>query len=299
MQLTYDTDLVEGAVFLEARRLESNGQGALAARYDRARTRLYSIIDPDLRHQAFYAIHLEWFRNFGLEDHIRRVLSEFPMILRQATVLLLRKAVSKKDEGAELFVRSDARNVAVALRGERFLEPGLDQFLRHELCHIADMLDPAFGYEPNLSLPDAPPTELNLLRDRYRVLWDITIDGRLHHHDAWDLRRAEFNKTFSHLSERRRDELFNRLWTESRPTHAELVAFAKAVRIQARNVPGAICPLCRFPTFEWAGDKTLGAAVVAGIQVHFPGWAREHGCCARCAELYSLNPLEQPATLYV
>jgi hypothetical protein len=51
--------------------------------------------------------------------------------------------------------------------------------LRHELMHVADMLDPAFGYERSLPTSDDGPSADNIVRDRYRVLWDVTIDGRL------------------------------------------------------------------------------------------------------------------------
>jgi len=48
--------------------------------------------------------------------------------------------------------------------------------------HLADMLDPAFGYERNLSAAADGPSAENIVRDHYRVLWDVTIDGRLARH---------------------------------------------------------------------------------------------------------------------
>ena len=292
MKLQYDADLVEGVAFLEARRLNS----VLSYRYDSARSKIYDVVDPDERTLAFYQFHEKWFREFGFEDRLLAVLRQFPLIRNRAATLLLRKAVSKKDEGAELFVRPDANNVVMALRAERFIgDPTLDQFLRHEFCHIADMLDESFGYEPDLSLPDAPPAELSLLRDRYRVLWDITIDGRLKHDGEKAKRFAEFTRAFLGRSA----EVCERLWTGARPTHAELVALATMARLEAHNEPGGSCPLCRFPTFQWSGAEVLTPTVVEAVRQHFPQWTRARGCCARCAELYAMKPLEQPATLYV
>lgn len=282
MNLTYDSDLIEGVVFLESRRLP----GLLAQRYHRARTKLYALPEDD-RADAFFQFHLDWFRSLGLEDRVLSALKQFPIIRQRAATLLVRKAVSKKDEGAELFVRADANNVAVALRSERFFEPGFEQWLAHELCHISDMLDPSFAYEPEIRLPDAPPAELDLLRERYRVLWDITIDGRLNQERP--KRLAEFQKAMPALSEKRFDELWSK-----RPSHPELVALAKSVLVRAVKTPGAPCPLCKFPTFVWADAPPVG-----NIRQDFPHWLPEHGCCARCAELYSMHPLEQPATLFV
>ncbi len=287
MNLVYDNDLVEGVVFLEARRLERNGQSLLVARYERQRTKLYDMADEDARNAAFFELHLKWFRDFGCEERMLAALKEFPLIRQRAATLLVRKAVSKKDEGAELFVRPDARNVAVAFRCERLFDPVFDQFLRHELCHISDMLDETFAYEPAITLADAPPAELDLLRDRYRVLWDITIDGRLNHERS--ARLAEFRKALPTLSEK----IFNELWS-ARPSHPELVVLAKSVLMRTVKTPGASCPLCKFPTFAWADKPAVDA-----IRRDFPRWRPEDGCCARCAELYSTRQLEQPATLFI
>jgi len=41
------------------------------------------------------------------------------------------------------------------------------------------MLDPAFGYSPTLDLPGLNAAEQRLARERFRLLWDIAIDGRL------------------------------------------------------------------------------------------------------------------------
>lgn len=288
MQLQYDADLIENVVFLETRRLEHNGQALLVARYDRQRSKLYAIADEDARQSAFFELHLKWFRDFGLEDQLLAALKQFPLIRERVVSLLIRKATGKKDEGAELFVRPDARNVAVAFLCERLFEPGFGQFLRHELCHISDMLDESFAYEPEITLAGAPPAELDLLRERYRVLWDITIDGRLNHNRP--ARLAEFQKALPTLSE----TTFDELWA-ARPSHPELVALAKSVLVRASNSPGAPCPLCKFPTFQWAAPTEMSAA----IHDHFPQWSPAQGCCARCAELYAVKPLEQPATLFV
>lgn len=280
MQLHYDAELVEAVVFLESRRMPA----LLAERYDRARTKLYALPE-DERDAAFFQLHLKWFRDLAFEDKILAVLKQFPIITGNTATLLIRRSITKKDEGAELFVRPDAKNVAIALQSERIFEPCFESWLAHELCHISDMLDPSFAYEPEIRLPDAPPAELDLLRERYRVLWDVTIDGRLNQNKP--ARLAEFQKVMPGAGN------FEQLWS-ARPVHPELVALAKSVLVRAEKTPGAPCPLCKFPTFVWAD-----APPVANIRADFPRWLPAHGCCARCAELYSMQPQEQPATLFV
>jgi hypothetical protein len=295
MNLIYDAELLEGIVFLEARRLERNGQGLLAKRYERDRLRAYEQTDSDARDTAFFQLHLKWFRDLALEGRLLDAVRRFPIIQQTATTLLIRKSITHKDEGAELFVRPDAKNVAIALCSERFFEPGFGQWLGHELCHISDMLDPAFGYAPEITLLDAPPAELNLLRERYRVLWDITIDGRLKHESEKAKRRAECAKALATVSADR----FEKLWNGPRPSHVELVALAQSVRVVVANEPGGPCPLCKFPTFAWATTGDFSEAIIAGIQQDFPRWLPAHGACLRCVELYSTRQLEQPATLYI
>lgn len=287
MNLTYDADLIESLVFLETRRLAGNGQGLLVARYDRHRSRLYAIADEEERNNAHFELNLKWFRELGLEDRLLAPLREFPLIRDRAATLLIRKVTGHKDEGAELFVRPDARNVALAFRSEQFFAPAFPAFLRHEFCHISDLLDDAFAYEPDIHLPDAPPAELDLLRERYRILWDITIDGRLRQHR--DLRWAEFQRALPSLPA----TVFERLW-QTRPAHAELVALAKSVLTRRAPTPGAPCPLCQFPTFVWASSPPVTA-----IQAQYPRWRPADGCCARCAELFASQPMELPATLYL
>lgn len=298
MQLRYDGHLLESVVFLEARRLEQTAQAALAARYHARRSALYDLPDPDQRSDGFFKLHVEWFREMGFEARVLAAAKTFPLVEQRATSLMLRKAVTPKEEGAELFVRPDANNVVVAIRGERFQEEGLDGFLRHEFCHVSDMLDETFGYEPRIELPGAPPTEVNLLRDRYRVLWDITIAGRLGLEAERGARWQELSRAFSTLPPERQRGLFDRLWRE-RPAHGELVGIAKSSHARAARTPGGSCPLCRFPTFDWADADGLGSATTAAIQAHFPNWRPEDGCCGRCAELYSASTMAQPPTLFV
>jgi hypothetical protein len=298
MQLRYDGHLLESVVFLEARRLEQTAQAALAVRYHTQRAALYDLPDPDQRSDGFFKLHLDWFRQMGFEARVLAAAKAFPLIEQRATSLMLRKAVTNKEEGAEMFVRPDAKNVVVALRGERFQEDNLDGFLRHEFCHVSDMLDEAFGYEPRIELPGAPPTETALLRDRYRVLWDITIAGRLGLEAERDARWQEFSRAFSTLPEDRRRELFDRLWRERLP-HRELVEISKSSHTRAARTPGGACPLCKFPTFDWAGGTELGPEIVGAIQQQFRAWRREDGCCARCAELYAMARMEMPATLFI
>jgi hypothetical protein len=78
MQLRYDEDFVEAAVFLCASGRRKGVPALQISRFHRQREKPYSIADPDDRNAAFFRVHLDWFREWGLEADLRAVLAEFP-----------------------------------------------------------------------------------------------------------------------------------------------------------------------------------------------------------------------------
>jgi hypothetical protein len=212
----------------------------------------------------------------------------------------------KKDEGAELYVSTETgRAGVVAFRPERFERlPGLERFLRHEFTHVQDMLDPAFGYSPRLDLPGQNAAQQRLTRERYRLLWDITIDGRLSRASAagcslQQQHRADFDRAFGFWAETKRDEVFTDLWNDPHPRHTALLAIAadpRGIKAAHEPAPGAPCPLCGFSTFEWAATETLSAAA-ARIQSEFSDWTPERGACRRCVEIYKVLCAQSAAAL--
>jgi len=307
--IEWDPCLVEEAVlrFAETRHVPGfRGQ----------RNRLYEIQDPEQREAAFRQFHSDWFERLDLGKGIWQALREQPLIPMRTRTCIVVHARGSRDEGADLFVSPDGkgtgqtegRTVAIRLDPQRMLEEErLLAFLRHELFHIADMLDPGFGYEPRLPTGELGPTHERLLQDRYRVLWDIYIDGRLVRKN-WapssvrDRRLQEFTKTFPMLADRI-EEAFSRFFYGTSLTHAGLVSFAINPALLSPASPclplclspslkeahhaGTRCPLCGFPTyaFEQQPDR-LPSELVARIRTDFPAWSPTLGLCQQCADLY-------------
>ncbi|MBI4537366.1 MAG: hypothetical protein HY712_05360 [candidate division NC10 bacterium] len=230
------------------------------------------------------------------------------------------------NEGAELFVcpggegtgETTRRSVGIRLLPQSLLDPEtLLAFLRHELFHIGDMLAPAFGYEPRLPRAALGPAHEGLVQDRYRVLWDTYIDGRLAGQgrapaSIREARLREFLRTFGMLGGQA-VEAFARFFSSGPLTHSALVAFATAPLaavdapsgalapspVAARSLAsGSRCPLCGFPTraFETHPDQ-LPPAVVDRIRVSFPTWTPSCGLCQQCADLYSSGASRAPGPL--
>ena len=291
MHLRYDDDFVEAAVFIAASGQRAGVPPLQIRRFHGARERCYTLGDPDERNAAFFKLHLDWFREWGLEKLLLGLLDEFPLIAPALNTLAFRKSPSRKDEAAELYVSAESgRSVVVAMRPERFQrDDSVRYFLRHEFVHLNDMLDPVFGYVPSLRLEGSRPSRQPIIRERYRLLWDITIDGRLGREPEYARHRALFESAFSFWPEARRHEIFTTLWTTGVPRHHELLSLASDPRDLShadRPLPGGSCPLCGFSTFAWADTEGLGEPMRAAIEREFPGWSPAQGACARCAEVY-------------
>ena len=292
-RIAYDAVLVEESVLLAERRLSP----AEAATFRAERDRIYDVGDPDEREARFEELHGRFFIQLGLDRPLHEVLTDRPELLLHARGCRVLPAISRQEEMADVRVEVGAPagvppTIVVRLRPQSLLDQGaLPTLLRRELLHVADMLDPAFGYLRELPGIDTDPAMMNLLRERYRVLWDVTIDGRLCRGGllgtrARAARLSEFARTFPMLGESA--ELAFAPWFEGpRPTHGAIVAF-----IQEPLGPGtadeARCPLCRLPARALErGREGLDPRVLRAIERDQPAWRPEHGRCARCSEIYA------------
>ena len=296
IRLTYDPELVEETV-LQAER----AMPLLEARaFRRERNRLYRIADPERREAAFRSLHLGWFTRIGCHESIGTVVAACEDVAGRLDEGRVLRAVARHDEGADLVDHVatgavDERPILVLrLRPATVLDPDrVRALLHHDLMHVADMLDPAFGYARSLPSSADGPSGDNIQRDRYRVLWDVTIDGRrarrgLADPRLRDARREEFAATFAMLGDEGPhafDDWFDRI----EPTHAALVAFAQAPNGEGSTNPADAgrCPLCHFPVAALdPRPGRLSAAGQAMIRADYPAWRPGQGLCAQCLDLY-------------
>jgi len=268
--------------------------------FRRGRTRLYER-PLEEREAAFASFHLEWFKTLGLEQQLRNPLEELPILAEHCSRCAVSRARNRDDQGADLLVDDavpsrEGRTVAVRLLPIAFADPDwLLSFLRFELLHVADMIDPQFGYEPRFGSSLPGPCHEQLLRDRYRVLWDVRIAGLLARRGAADSAlvdrvRETFFRCFPMLTPEEAERVIAKLFAGEWRTHAELVAFAVAPggrAERARLAPGMRCPLCRFPTYApEPAPEQLPSEVIEQVRADFPDWHPSDGLCIQCADLY-------------
>jgi hypothetical protein len=303
MQLRYDEDFVEAAALVCSSGRRPGIAPLQIVRFQRERERLYSILDPYERNTAFCRLHLDWFREWSLEKLLTDVLQEFALLPGLLKTLVFRKARGKRDEGAELYVNEAGdRTGVVSMRPEHLEEEHrVTVYLRHELSHLQDMVDPAFGYAPELAVPQASVSQQRLARERYTVLWDTSIDGRLTGSGRPTIanqqrRWIEFTNTFGFWPAGEQERVFNSIWNDPAPNHQALEALVcdpRQVHSSAGPQPGGLCPLCGFPTFAWAAPAALGETVCAAIGREFPHWSPEQGSCGRCLEVFRCQQLAE------
>jgi hypothetical protein len=189
--IEYERDLVEEAVLLAVAGRDAE------AEFRAGRDATYAVAEPDEREARFAELHAEWFASLDLGRPVRLALDELPVLADRARAAMVGRARSRREEGADLLVPrgaadlhsrivADARGadgsptVAIRLRPDRFRDPGaLLAFLRRELLFVADMLDPEFGYTPDLPANLVESAPRRLLEERYRFLWETWVAGRL------------------------------------------------------------------------------------------------------------------------
>ena len=204
---------------------------------------LYVIADAEAREAAFVALHARWFQRLGCDRPLHEALAERPEVAGACGRCVVARAGSTRAEAADLLMAPPVRpTLLVRITPARLgVRERTLAFLRPELLHVADMLDPDFGYEPRLASTHDPALREGRRAERYRVLWDTYVDGRLVAGARAPAtlrgeRLAEFRQAFPELGQQA-EAAFQRFFDARRRTHAELVAFATNADEGARLAP--------------------------------------------------------------
>ena len=303
--------LMEEAVWSKMRRHHPAGKA-----FDHERASIYGETDIELRHAVFGRFFASWFRKLELDAPVRTALADSSEMLRAVDRCLVGPGCNSSPGGAELFVAGTAKStIVISILPELLCDVDAAlRFLRRELTHITDMLDPGFHYEPRLPRQPAGPAHDRILQDRYRILWNCSIDGRLVRRgrlpeSARASRSVEFRHYFACLGEHV-DTCFKRVFAGPRPSHTDLVDLARnpevgfGLRLE-RPPSRHQCSLCGFPTFSFEpAPETMADDVLGAIRSDFPGWTSERGLCRQCADLYRsrgllTGPLKLPGNIII
>ena len=307
LNILYDPYMVEEIVFSKLREIEGTGNMELYEQYHNLSDRIYELDDEDERSDGFVELNKEFFNTLGFSEVVRGVVNEFPEFHEKIEEIHIRKPTTMIEVGSDLV--DERRKAVIRLFPEQFMDiTHLRKFIRHELMHVVDMLGEKFGYKEGKLAK--LPVEETIVREKYKLFWDIFIDSRLEKRGketvrSKDERFGEFEKLYARLPADGKKAVFEGLWKEENLTHDKAVElakdFTKLVAVyggtlqegvkEAKKVliPGSPCPLCSFPTFNWLDTASLDEQIIRLIKADFPDWQIYDGICDRCAECYTVR----------
>ena len=304
MFLSFNDALCEAVVESEFQYKVSNDDFRLTASFRKQVDAIYAEVPPRKREASFFVLYRRYFAELGYPARVKKILAEFDDEGDLPSECYFARTFRDEEESAQL--SEDGSRLGVQIKVETLRDPERCAYLlRHELTHILDILDPAFEYDTSRPLSEVSPSEESLFRDRYRTLWDLSVDGRLQRkgflsQDLRERRSAEFQTLFPNLDGQAAEQVFTALWSGPRPSNTDLrqmvtgaAALCSVLKIAVgisdesephpTFSPGSLCPLCRFPTHEWAETTEHFSQQVKS---EYPGWKPSQGICSQCANRY-------------
>jgi hypothetical protein len=320
--LEFDPALMETVVMRAITNQLPGPAGFDAKSFHRESDPLYRIADLGERAAQFRDLFARWFRRGQFDVPFADALAELPDVATHMARTTVTSAASRAAERADLAVGPAGKLVEVcdpasqqkhwlgiSIQPSRLLDrPLLRRWLRHELWHVRDMLDPAFEYRREDLTPDSGPGERlpqRVVQDRYALLWSLSIDARIERSGLLPLnskeeRQARLAGAFPGLNAAQYSNVLETIGDQRCLLHPELLELARWPRkligenadAAAFNKPirGSACPLCRFPTFVWADlARPTASSVVTAIQQAYPTWTPDLGICHTCFDLFSIR----------
>ncbi len=308
MLVEYDPNLVEHAVF-EASRQDPR----IEAELHRATDPLYNLDDTRERNAAFHKTYMQFFQRLRLDHVVSRLLAERPVLKELIQQCIVRKVLGEKQELAELYVKPDGENgagnpdgrdsrtIQIHACARSLWKPTLFcSKMRRELLQIADMVDQRFGYQKDSLIGGLP--RQNLIRDRYRILWDAYAQSRLmregYRDDDAQVRLAtQFKRVFSLSPSQIVKPALEKVLAQDTLTHDDLMRWATWPKqlfglqshrdLDEQAAAGEPCPVCGCSTFDWYQRSAINSTMKCSIQRDFPEWHADEDICRQCAEIYS------------
>ena len=231
LEIVYDQQLVDDIVYKGLAKQEASGDLALYKEYHEKRDAIYEM-EEESRPRKFRELDSDFFNRLGCDVYIKEIFDEYPDIKEKIESVHVRRATTRQNEGSN--VVDEGRKVIIRLYPEIFIE-GINEIrrvIRHELMHVSDMMNSKFEYDVKEEFSPSPMEE-RIMRDRYRLFWDISVDGRLVNKGlettaTRDERKREFDSFFSKIPEDSRDLIFTKMWVAEEPmAHDTMVELSK------------------------------------------------------------------------
>jgi hypothetical protein len=327
MDIRFQPALLQEVIDSFIEKTEREGDPTYYKEFHELADPIYEKYTLEDREPEFKKLYQYLFGTWGFSDIISAAFNEYPILKERVGIVLVKGVLKEAEEGVDIlrkwgaveqdlakqFEQKGLKGVGIKLIPRRFYDPALSRYCRHELMHVADMLDPEFGYDPDTKVGQNPGEE-TLILQRYRVLWSLHVDSRLERAGKETMlpkqdRFKEFRSWYRKIPPPQLKSVFEGLWQTDTFNHSELVEMAtdtlrvmdRAIDVEGGEVPetqnkvmlmpGFPCPLCRFPTYSWVEDLDTNVEeyVLDFIRENHPGWDVQYGACDRCVEVYKLR----------
>lgn len=283
----------------------------------------YALEPGEERERVFRQVFALLFDRLGFNRPVPAALEPFPC-LADLEGRLVRPAQPRDGVIVELWEQREHRGEGIpaflvaSVPPEWFRDPAaLIRALLPGMQRAADLMSDDFGFRREGRVLGSRGVD-QAIRRVYDAVWDLSArarlarDGRLQPVDlegeAGTLAgtaRSPVARAIVGFCEIRRppthddllgiaDRIVSARTVDRRDTTLDLARGQRPERRTHRSTYERRCPLCRFPTCEWASTEAL-QAVAEIIRQDDPSWSPQVGACAHCAERYVL--LGQPSPL--
>ena len=298
----FSVKLIETTVQLQLQR-----QTDLKKLYHRKADFIYEEYDVSERQQEFEKLDWSFFHRLGIPGRLDEEVRKFPIITEHVSNIVVSVATQQADETADLLDHCDEQ-MLISICPETLVDWNIRRrYLLNELLHVADMLDPAFLYERK-KLGNSPSEE-EIVRQRFSLLWRIYVDGRLEHQGETPFLligecEQEFDRLFKRVPIVHRKKILEKLWSSSTLIYRQLVGFARDLSELTEWVgassglspdragglaTGNSCPICQCRMYHAVRlDEKSDSAILIRIREEFPEWCPDQGICDRCLEYCEL-----------
>lgn len=289
----FDSTFIEEAVFLLMRSKQAE---ELYRDFCNEKEGIYQkTISTNERDNAFKLLYGKYFLSLSLEDFFNNICKDFPYLYKPEIRGVVKRVWNKKHEEAELYVQPHQKTVYLGILVRRILDLAfLESFLRHELMRISDMLSFDFQYLPHPMLGGKNEIEDNLIRERFRLLWDFYIDARLRGKGfetikSFEEQKEEFERKFFFLALLEREQILYKIQDCESLVQIDLLSWAGDPRsIKVLGQGGLRCPLCDFTSFDSVKNWTVEIMnIVKRVKDDYPDWDPSQGICPQCFDIYS------------
>ena len=164
MDIRFQPALLQEVIDSFVEKTEREGDPTYYKEFHELADPIYEKFSLDDREPEFKKLYQYLFGTWGFSDIIRDAFNEFPSVKDKVGIVLVKGVLKEDQEGVDVlrkwgsveqdlareFEEKGLKGVGIKLIPRRFYDPALTRYCRHELTHVADLLDRRGAQEEDL-----------------------------------------------------------------------------------------------------------------------------------------------------